>query len=207
MKAATVVLCVGVVAVVWGCTNQSAVDQSETAVTATTSATDAAGSSASEATGTRLELTPENTSIEFVGNHTGDDPDPRQGKFEQFSGSAVIDGTLKSVAVQIETPSLSTDIEKLTNHLKNADFFDVNRYPTAKFESKAIKDLGNGQIEISGDLTLLDTTRSISFPATFGTEGTPLLEAEFEIDRTQWGMSYGPDKIEKLVPMKITIGG
>ncbi len=158
-------------------------------------------------TATVIELTPDNTSIEFVGLHKGDDPRPRHCRFEQFNGAAVIDGTLKSVTVEIETASLIAEIEKLTNHLKNADFFDVNQFPSATFESTEIKDQGNGSVEITGELTLLDNTHSLTFPATVDTDQGLKFQAEFEIDRTQWGMNYGPDQIEKQVPITITIGG
>lgn len=156
---------------------------------------------------TIIELTPENTKIEFVGNHTGDDPRPRQGRFEQFSGTAVVVGGLQSVSVEIETASLKTEIDNLTNHLKNADFFDVNQYPTASFSSTQIEDHGDGTWTITGDLTLLGQTHSITFPATVSTDNGLKLTAEFEIDRTTWGMLYGPDKVEVLVPMTITIDG
>jgi polyisoprenoid-binding protein YceI len=169
---------------------------------------EAPASPAAEPTaGKKIELTPKNTSIEFTGIHTGDKPDPRHGRFQQFTGTAVVNGGLKSVVVNIETASLTTEIEKLTNHLKNADFFNVNQFPTASFHSTSIKETGEGMVEITGDLKLLDTTNSITFPAKVGTEGGLTLNAEFKIDRTKWGMNYGVDNVEKEVPMKITVGG
>jgi polyisoprenoid-binding protein YceI len=192
--------CLGIVTLLSGCA-QNADDADKTGSGAS------AETAAPEVEGDKISLTPENTSIEFIGNHTGDDPKPRHGSFQQFAGTAVVDGALKAVTVDIETASLTTEIEDLTKHLKNTDFFDVNQYPQARFESTEIKDNGDGTVEITGDLTLLDSTQSVTFPASVSTESGLTLKAEFEIDRTRWGMDYGLDKIEKQVPMTITIGG
>ncbi|MCA9258562.1 MAG: YceI family protein [Planctomycetales bacterium] len=153
-----------------------------------------------------VELTPANTSIEFIGNHKGDDPQPRHGSFQQFAGKAEIEnGSLKSVVVDIETASLTTEIDNLTNHLKNADFFDVNQYPTANFTSTSITDQGRGMVEITGDLTLLGKTESVTFPASVNAQNGLDLRAEFELARDRWGMGFGPDRIENAVPITITV--
>jgi polyisoprenoid-binding protein YceI len=151
-------------------------------------------------------LSPDNTTIQFVGTHKGDKPDPRTGKFEDFSGAATVsDGMLTSVSVEIQTGSLSTDIEKLTTHLKSPDFFDVRQHPQAKFQSTSIKDDGDGKVTIAGDLTLLGKTQPISFPATVATAGGLTLDAEFTIDRTEFGMNFGTDNVEPAVTMTIKV--
>lgn len=153
-----------------------------------------------------IALTPDNTSIKFIGNHTSEDPRPRHGRFEQFAGTAFLaNDRLKSVSLEIQTRSLTTEIEKLTNHLKNADFFDVNQFPTATFQSTDIQDNEDGTALITGNLTLLDNQASVTFPASIDTSNGLKLHAEFELDRMKWGMDYGPDQIERMVPMTITI--
>lgn len=156
------------------------------------------------ATGGTITLTSANTTIQFVGNHVGDDPKPRTCTFQSFTGSLGVDDGLNSVKVEINTDSLQTEMENLTAHLKNADFFDVKRFPKAIFASTAIESGESGAVKITGDLTLLGQTHSLTFPATF--EGGKL-NASFEIDRTKWGMEYGPDKVEKMVEMTIAVGG
>lgn len=199
---------------VTGCSQEAAPDADATTPATATNESDSPASGSEtpadandESAGETTALTPENTKIEFVGNHTGEKKDPRQGSFQQFTGEAVVDGTLKSVSVDIETASITTEIDKLTNHLKNADFFDVNQYPKASFQSTEIVDNGDGTATITGDLTLLEKTESITFPATVSTEGGLTLKAEFAIDRTLWGMNFGTDNVEKEVPMTITVGG
>lgn len=180
--------------------------QDATVETPAEAADDGDETTAAEAGG--IAITPENTTIQFVGTHADPEkPDPRTGRFKKFDGTAVVDGSaLKSVTVEIDTLSLTTDIEKLTGHLKSPDFFNVNEHPTATFTSTAIEP-GEGAVTITGDLTLLGQTKSISFPANVSTDDGLKLNAEFEIDRTEFGMDFGPDKILKEVQMTITVGG
>lgn len=155
----------------------------------------------------QIALTPENTLIQFVGVHANPDkPDPRTGKFNQFTGTiATADGDVKSIHVEIDTASLRTEIEKLTNHLKSADFFNVNEHPKATFTSTKIEPAEGGKVNVTGDLTLLGNTQSITFPATVSTDGEFSLQAEFQIDRTRFGMDYGTDNVLKEVDMTITV--
>lgn len=158
------------------------------------------------AAGTNVALAPKNTTIEFVGTHTGDDPKPRKGGFKAFSGVATIDGgSLKSIQVEIETESLYTEIDKLTNHLKSPDFFDVRQHPKATFETTAIEAADGGKVNVTGKLTLLKETQEITFPATLTTDGGLKLDAEFTIDRTRFGMTYGEDNVEKDVTLTIRV--
>ena len=145
--------------------------------------------------------------IQFVGVHTDPEkPDPRTGTFETFTGIvASKNGILESVTVDIDTPSLTTDIEKLTTHLKSADFFNVNEFPTAKFASTSIEDAGDGNVNITGDLTLLGETKSIAFPATVSTSDGLKFDATFTIDRTEFGMDYGQENIKKEVELTVKI--
>jgi polyisoprenoid-binding protein YceI len=155
----------------------------------------------------QIAVTPENTLIQFVGVHANPDkPDPRTGKFNQFSGEiTTAGGDVKSISVEIDTRSLSTEIEKLTNHLKSADFFNVNEHPKATFTSTKIEPAEAGKVTITGDLTLLGKTQAITFPATVSTENGFDLKAEFQIDRTRFGMDYGTDNVLKEVDMTIAV--
>ncbi len=160
----------------------------------------------STAPGNKISLSPANTSIKFVGNHTGDDPKPRSCSFAEFDGTVVVDDTLKSIEVTIKTTSIQTEFDNLTTHLKNADFFDVNQFPEAKFVSTNVLSNGEGLATISGELTLLGQTHPVSFEAKVDAAANFNLSADFEIDRTVWGMNYDPSKVEKMVELSINIG-
>jgi polyisoprenoid-binding protein YceI len=155
-----------------------------------------------------LELTPANTRIEFVGTHVGE-PNPRKGDFEKFSGKLQFDAAakqLKSVNLQIEAASVRTEIPRLTNHLKSADFFEVNEFPTIAFESTNISG-GEGECQITGKLTLHGETKEIIVPATvqFGPQGVSLQSA-FSIQRSEFGMNYGPNRVEDKVSLAVSVG-
>src|SRR5690606_240143 len=106
----------------------------------------------------------------FVCAHRRENPDPRTGTFTTFSGEAVAaagEQSLQSLRLDIDTTSLSTDIAKLTTHLKSPDFFDVRQHPKASFKStKVTAGEKPGQCTITGDLTLHGVTKSIKAPAT-----------------------------------------
>lgn len=155
-------------------------------------------------------LSADNTKIQFTGIHSPPkEPDPRVGHFAKFSGEAKVNAeakTLESVSVEIDTASLATPIEKLTNHLQSEDFFHVREFPTAKFESTEIAAGDEGQATIKGNLTLHGVTKEISFPATVSiSEAGLTLKADFDISRAEFGIGK-PEGIEDKVPMSIAVG-
>jgi polyisoprenoid-binding protein YceI len=56
---------------------------------------------------------------------------------------------------------VSTVDEKLDAHLKEADFFDVQNFPTLTFKSTSIRSLGDRDYEVTGDLTIRGVTKSV----------------------------------------------
>jgi polyisoprenoid-binding protein YceI len=87
---------------------------------------------------------------------------------------------------------------KLLGHLLSGDFFEATKYPTSKFEitaCEAVTGDANTTHKISGNLTLKDSTKNVSFPAKVDlTDAGLKTTADFNIDRTQWGLFYGNDK-------------
>lgn len=85
---------------------------------------------------------------------------------------------------------------KLEGHLKSADFFDVAQHPTATFEITKVTPV-EGQsdynYDVTGNLTLKGTSRSITIPAMITMDGNEVTAStpDFVIDRTEWGMQYG----------------
>ena len=109
----------------------------------------------------------------------------------------------------------------LEGHLKSPDFFNAEKFPTAKFEITSVKpyaatDTSNktkdANFIIEGNLTLKDSTKNISFPAKVTVDANKAsAAADFNIDRTLWGMSYkGPNNpqdwvISKEVNIKLAV--
>jgi polyisoprenoid-binding protein YceI len=129
-----------------------------------------------------------------------------QGVFRISQGSMGIkDGALTGGSFDISINDIKSidlkgkEMESLMGHLLSPDFFDAAKYPKAHFEITkvaAIKsDTANAMV--SGNLTLKDSTKNVTFPAkvTAATSGsTADATATFIIDRTQWGMFYNSEK-------------
>jgi polyisoprenoid-binding protein YceI len=214
--ASFLMLTVSLVSLTAGCTKSgdpgAGGPAADPAVTEAPVADSSAGSATpSDAAGTSMQLTPENTHIQFVGNHTGDDPNPRTGHFQAFSGELSWDpdsGALRTIQLNLQTSSLATDIPKLTNHLHSADFFDVNEYPDANFVSTSIQEEEGGTQRVAGNLTLLGNTQSIQFPVqTDASSGELRLTSEFSISRSRFGMTFGLDNVEDEVILTVTVNG
>ena len=114
-----------------------------------------------------------------------------------------------SIHVEIQVDSLWTQFERLTNHLKSPDIFEVRQYPTATSHSTSIEatGAGGGRHRISGQLTLRGVTDEISFPAVVNVIDDGLtLTSRFVIDRMQFRIDFEPDQVTKDVSMTIVVG-
>ncbi|HET9527071.1 MAG TPA: YceI family protein [Pyrinomonadaceae bacterium] len=138
-------------------------------------------------------ITPQNSKIEFIGSKvTGS----HNGSFEKFNGEihyANNDPTQSHVTITIDSASVKADDPKLTEHLKTPDFFDVAKFPEAKFESTSIKPGGEkgASHTVTGNLMLHGVTKSITFPATISvTPDVATVDANFAINRKDFGINY-----------------
>jgi len=92
----------------------------------------------------------------------------------------------------------NTDIEdakgkaNLEGHLKNADFFDVEKFPSASFEITKVE--GN---TVSGNLAMKGIKKNVTFPATVSVNGDnmSITSDTFTIDRTEWNIMYNSGKL------------
>lgn len=163
------------------------------------------GASSTFAAETKFPLSGDNTKVTWVGKKTDG---KHEGGFKKVDGTAlVVDGDPGSLKldVTIATESLYSDNEQLTAHLKASDFFDVKRYPKATFKSNKVAKSKDGYT-ITGDLTLLGKTKSVSFPAKISaTEKSLMINGDLEIDRTAFGMKYGEGKIDNKVGISVAM--
>jgi polyisoprenoid-binding protein YceI len=120
-----------------------------------------------------------------------------------------VDGAAEksSVTVDIDAGSITSDTEKLTGHLKSADFFDVVRFPKATFASTAVKAGGDrgATHTITGNLTLHGVTKAITFPATVRIAGDEVsVDSDFAINRKDFAINY-PGKQDDLIRDDVVI--
>jgi polyisoprenoid-binding protein YceI len=123
--------------------------------------------------------------------------------FKQFTGSVELNGELPaSIAFEAQMGSLEADHPKLTEHLKEADFFDIAQFPTATFTSTEIKagsDVAGQTHTVTGNLQIRGKSKTVTFPANF--EVTPAgvkATTEFVINRQDFGVTY-PGKPDDLI--------
>lgn len=116
-----------------------------------------------------------------------------KGEFKEFDAVVKIDGdALSSVVATIPVSSIDTGNEKRDDHLRGADFFNVEKYPNITFESTAVKDG-----KLVGNLTILETTREVELDLEFlGPVKGPWGKTRYglnltgEIDRTEFGLTW-----------------
>src|SRR5690606_5356394 len=66
------------------------------------------------------------------------------------------------IDVVIQTKSVDTDIEQRDDHLRSPDFFNVAQFPEMRFKSNQIKQIDAKKFQVTGDLTLLGTTKPLT---------------------------------------------
>ena len=164
-----------------------------------------------EFTGTPLAIDTEQSSIDWVGAKVTGRHD---GGFNDFSGTVYVDGeTITGVDLMIDATSIWSDNEKLTGHLQSADFFEVETYPEASFRADTFEpiteadgpDWAEATHRVGGTLTMHGQTNRITVPAQVAmTNGTVTADANFIIDRQQWGLAY-PGQPDDLIQDEVRI--
>jgi len=94
-----------------------------------------------------------------------------RGRFSKFSGSVDLeddDLTRSLVTVTIDAASLDTGTGQRDDHLRSADFFDVERFPELRFKSTRIEKVGDERYRVHGDLTVRDVTREVTLDVEYG---------------------------------------
>ena len=87
-----------------------------------------------------------------------------EGRFRDFDGRIAIDRAQpmnSSVDVTIQAASIDTGQERRDNHLRSADFFEVEKYPTITFKSSKVVPKGKDLYEVTGDLTMHGVTKTL----------------------------------------------
>lgn len=156
------------------------------------------------------------TQILFFVDHLGFSKS--QGEFHEYDGGFTFnrDEPEKSkVEIAIQTSSIDMDDEKWNDHMKNADFFNAEKFPTMVFKSTNIEKTGDKTGIITGDLTILETTKSVTLDAVFNKADVhPFnkkyvagFSAKTKIKRSNFGMKYGLPLLGDEVDIMIEVEG
>jgi len=137
------------------------------------------------------------TSVEFVGRHLM--ITKVRGRFNDVRGQITIaeDPEKSHAEVGIDVASLSSGNDDRDAHLKSADFFDVEHYPTITFASTEVRPLHDNSWELVGDLTVRDTTKPVTLQVDFdGGGASPMgderigFSAATDINREDFGLMW-----------------
>src|SRR5258705_13836917 len=111
-----------------------------------------------------------------------------QGKFTKFNGKIDVDRGRpenSSVTTQIDVRSIDTRIKKRDDHLRSAEFFNVEKFPQIAFKSRSVKQTGPQSGDITGDLTIHGVTKPVTLHV-------KLLTSPNETSRTRWAVTVDP---------------
>jgi polyisoprenoid-binding protein YceI len=126
------------------------------------------------------------------------------GRFNQFEGTIQLDEQnwgASSVEATIQAASIYTNQERRDNHLRSADFFDVEKFPTLNFKSTKITPGADNTLQVAGDLTIHGVTKpavlDVSFlgsgPVSIGGKGSMEragFEATTKVNRKDFGLVW-----------------
>jgi polyisoprenoid-binding protein YceI len=137
------------------------------------------------------------------------------GSFAKFDATITVDRAnleQSSIVATIQAASIDTQNEKRDHHLNSADFFQTDKFPTLTFKSKAWKKTGDDTYDVTGDLTIKDTTKEVvlhvkSLGFGPGARGAQLSgwEGTTKLDRRDFGLTYGQSVVGNDVDVTINV--
>lgn len=149
---------------------------------------------------TQWKVDPYHSSINFNISHSG--ISIVNGKFVDFTGSLVTNGEgLKDASTEftVKVKSINTNVEQRDNHLRSADFFEVDKYPEMTFKSTKMVATGkSGDYLLHGKLTIKDVTKDVVFNVHYGgkvksDKGEKLgVKAQTTINRFDYHIDFDP---------------
>jgi polyisoprenoid-binding protein YceI len=123
-----------------------------------------------------------------------------RGRFDEFEGTVTVNEEkpeLSSVEFTIQATSIDTNEAQRDTHLRSADFFEVEKFPTITFRSKRVVKRSAESYDVVGDLTIHGVTKEITLPVThLGKAKDPWgnerlgFEAEITLNRKDFGLTW-----------------
>ncbi len=164
----------------------------------------------------QYDLDKPHTQILFFVDHLGFSKS--EGEFLDYEGHFLFNRSepeKSSVEVTIQTASLDMGDEKWDEHMKGADFFNVEKFPAMTFKSTNIKVTGENTAEITGDLTLLGVTKPVTLNVHYNNSGKHAFSGKYvsgfsataKLKRSDFGMTYGLPLVGDEVDIRLEVEG
>ncbi|MFN2544582.1 MAG: YceI family protein [Actinomycetota bacterium] len=143
------------------------------------------------------KIDPGHTNVGFVARHLM--LTKVRGRFTEVEGAITIGETAdaSSVEVRVKADSIDTGNDGRDEHLRSADFLDVDTFSELVFRSTKVEITGDTTLKVTGDLTIRDTTRPLVLDVEYEGVGPDpwggtrvSFTAKTEIDREEWGITW-----------------
>ena len=147
-----------------------------------------------------FQIDPAHTNIGFRIRHMG--VAFVEGEFDAFTGTIQYDPNNVAATradVTVQTTSIDTDVQRRDDHLRSADFFEVETYPTMTFTTTGVQPTGQNSFRLVGDLTIKETTKEVTFdveaagPIPIENGQRVGFHATTTIDRRDFGITWGSE--------------
>ncbi len=159
---------------------------------------------------------PVHTQILFFCDHLGFSKS--QGEFLTFNGSFTFnpDKLEDTVAeLTIDTASIDMDNDKWNDHMKNEDFFNVEKFPSIEFKSSKVVPHSKNQATMHGNLTILGHTEPVTLSVThnklgvhpFSGKTVAGFSATTTVKRSLFGMTYGLPALGDDIEIRLEVEG
>ena len=122
-----------------------------------------------------------------------------RGRFTDFGGTITLDRArpeASAVEMTIQTVSIDTDVEKRDQHLRSADFFEVDKYPQITFRSSKVVPRGGDRYDVTGTFAMHGVSKELTVPVSFlgfvgsGPQEKAGFSAEFTLNRKDFGIVW-----------------
>ena len=123
-----------------------------------------------------------------------------RGRFTAYAGSVALDEadvTRSVVEATVDASSIDTGTPQRDQHLRSADFFDVEKFPQLRFRSTRIEKVDDGRYRVTGELTIRDVTREVSLDVEYGGRAKDpwgnervAFGAKTSVDRKDFGLAW-----------------
>lgn len=143
-------------------------------------------------------IDPAHTTLGFVARHAM--VTNVKGTFQDFTGTLHLDGgdpSKSTATIDVVMDSIETGNADRDGHLKSADFFKTDEFPAMTFRTTKAEALGGDDYRITGDLTILGTTKQLTIDLEFNGAATDPFgnqrvgfEGKAEILRSEWGLTW-----------------
>ena len=137
-------------------------------------------------------------------------------RFDEVEGEVSYDPAnveASRVKASVSIASVSSGVPDLDAHFKRDDLFDAEQFPTATFRSTAVTKVGEGQLRVTGDLTIHGVTRETTFDVTVNRvaehpmrkQSAAGFDAVATVKRSDFGMDKYVPNISDEVTIRITV--